>query len=198
MTKTQLQRVGQNKLPKWANPACQSQASDNPTIWEGWGPFTGSQVIDSDETYLKRDRLRPAGVRSLVHSGGVLAGYVISTRVLGVLPTAAGFSKCVIYPRVGDLQWAKGTFPAPQGDIEVEWKKEGGRFTLNSQIPNGIEAELVFDRDWQQKQSITHNGVRLNLDAKKAKPHQTRVVLKPDEIRLAVQGGRHTVELIGQ
>lgn len=25
MTKTQLQRVGQNKLPKWANPACQSQ-----------------------------------------------------------------------------------------------------------------------------------------------------------------------------
>jgi len=25
MTKTQLQGVGQNKLPKWANPACQSQ-----------------------------------------------------------------------------------------------------------------------------------------------------------------------------
>lgn len=57
---------------------------------------------------------------------------------------------------------------------------------------------MVFDRDPQQKQSITHNGVRLNLDAKKAKPHQTRVVLKPDEIRLAVQGGCHTVELIGQ
>ena len=26
MTKTQLQGVGQNKLPKWANPACQSHA----------------------------------------------------------------------------------------------------------------------------------------------------------------------------
>lgn len=62
--------------------APQLQASDHPTIWEGWGPFTGSQVIDSEESYLKRDRLRqPAGVRSLVHSGGVLAGYVISTRV---------------------------------------------------------------------------------------------------------------------
>ena len=27
MTKTQLQGVGQNKLPKWANPACQSHVT---------------------------------------------------------------------------------------------------------------------------------------------------------------------------
>jgi hypothetical protein len=176
--------------------APQLQATDSPTIWEGWGPFTGSQVIDSDENYLRRSQLRPAGVRSLVHSGGVLAGYVLSTRVLGVMPTAAGFSKCVIYPRLGDLQWAKGAFPAPQGDIEVECRQERGKLILNTKVPKGIEAQLVFGRDPQVKQTLTHNGVRLNLDTKKATKQQTRVVLEPGTIRLPVQPGNHTVELI--
>src|SRR5207249_3485652 len=156
------------------------------------------QVIDSDEGYLKRDRLRPAGVRSLVHSGGVLAGFVISTRVLGVMPTAAGFTKCVIHPRLGDLQWAKGTFPAPQGNIEVECRKEGGKLILNTKIPKGVNAELVLGRDPQQKQTLTHNGVRMNLDSKGQKLHRIGMVLEPGEIQLQVQGGTHTVELTSQ
>ena len=41
MTKTQLQGVGQNKLPKWANPACQSQAFGRPASLHQIESFLG-------------------------------------------------------------------------------------------------------------------------------------------------------------
>ena len=68
-------------------------AHDNPTLWEGWDPFTAGSAIKTDADFELRHtahKVRPAGVRSLVHSGGVYVGWVLSTRVLGVRAAAPG------------------------------------------------------------------------------------------------------------
>lgn len=80
----------------------------------------------------------------------------------------------------------------------MECRKERGKLILDTKVPKGVEAELVLDRDPQLKQTLTHNGVRLNLDSKRQKTHENGMVLEPSEIHLQVHGGNHTVELSSQ
>ena len=143
-------------------------ASDQPTIWEGWDNFTAGNGIVRDEqmaTWATEQRVRPAGVRSLVHSGGVLTGTVLLARVLGVMPTGPGFSTCEIRPRAGGLEWARGVHPAPQGDIEVAWQQSGGAFALQVTIPEGVAAEVVLPRTDAGQSELTIDGRALPLDA---------------------------------
>ena len=130
----------------------------------------------------------------MVHSGGVLAGYVISTRILGVMPTAPGFSKCVIQPHVGDLAWAKGVFPTPRGDIQVEWRKESGKFVMKTGIPEGIEGDVVLDPDPQKVQALSHNGAHFALKSLEKSP-RSGIKVEPKQVRLSVKAGTHNIEL---
>ena len=61
--------------------------------------------------------------------------------VLGVYPTADGYSSVRIRPNVNcyDLDWAKGTVPSPKGVITVEWKKSDGQLVLDVAIPEGTD-----------------------------------------------------------
>jgi hypothetical protein len=123
----------------------------------------------------------------------VMAGYVLSTRILGVLPTSPGFTKCRIQPHTGDLDWAKGLFPTPHGDIKVEWKREAGKLNLATEIPEGIEAEVVLDRDPTKAQTLTHNGTKITLKTIE-KSSKSGVKLDAKQVRLVVEGGAHSIE----
>ena len=170
------------------------EASDHPTMWECWDPFSGKYPILSDEDYERSIRLRPKGVRSLVHAGAVFVGYVISTRILGVQPTAPGFTTCRIHPHTGDLEWAKGVMPAPQGDIEVEWQKANGKLSLRTEVPEGIEAEIVLDRTPDRQQVLSHDGSSTDL-RDPAAVAVAGLLVESDAVRLRVQAGSHTFEL---
>ncbi|MBN8218760.1 MAG: alpha-L-rhamnosidase [Spirochaetes bacterium] len=65
---------------------------------------------------------------SLCHgwAGGPTAW--LSERILGVRPTAPGFSRAILRPELGDLEWVEGTVPTPHGPIKirVERGKDGG------------------------------------------------------------------------
>ena len=165
-----------------------------PTIWEGWGPFTGHRPIDGDEAFASQDEPRPAAVRSLVHTSGVLVGYAISKRVLGVMPTGPGFEMCEIHPHVGDLEWARGAYPTPKGDLRVEWQKTNGKLSLQTEVPEGIEAEIVLDRSPDSRQTFSHAGMSTDLQDIEAVA-AAGLVVEPGAARLRVQGGSHTFEL---
>ncbi len=65
--------------------------------------------------------------------------------VLGISrdPAGIGFDKIVIRPTpVGDLTWAKGGYRSIRGPIAVEWKRQGGRFTLDLTVPGNTTATV--------------------------------------------------------
>lgn len=172
-------------------------ASDHPTIWENWGPFALSRPIDSDAGYQHPERqLRPHGALSLVHTGGVLIAYVISTRILGVEPTAQGFSKCVIHPHMGDSKWAKGTFPSPRGDIQVEWNNEAGKLALRTELPQGVSAEVILDCDAKKMQTLSYNGEQYEVRSLERSPRR-QIMVESKQIRVSIDAGTHNLELSG-
>ncbi|WP_435127666.1 alpha-L-rhamnosidase C-terminal domain-containing protein [Actinacidiphila sp. bgisy144] len=80
---------------------------------------------------------------SLAH--GWAAGPTISltTQVLGVRPTAAGFAGYTIAPAPGGLTWAQGSVPTPHGAITASWRSTAGGFTLTATAPRGTRGVLA-------------------------------------------------------
>ena len=138
---------------------------DVPTIWEGWGPFTGHRPIDSDATFGVQHEPHVAGERSLVHTSGCCVGFALSKRVLGVMPTGPGFETCEIRPCPGDLAWARGAYPTPKGDLHVEWQTDDGGIELKADLPEGIAATVVLDRSTSQQGVLRHDGRTVALDS---------------------------------
>jgi len=58
---------------------------------------------------------------------------------LGVTPAEPGYTTARIAPRLGELEWAKGSVPTPHGLIEVDVK--GDRVLVNSPIPFVLDLE---------------------------------------------------------
>lgn len=74
----------------------------------------------------------PDSPRSECHGWSSAPAYEFSAMVLGVYPTADGYSSLRIRPLVDcfDISWAKGTVPTPKGILSVEWEKKEGRLYL--------------------------------------------------------------------
>ena len=75
----------------------------------------------------------------------------------------------------------------------MAWRREGGRFTLDAALPDGLETALAVARDGSRDMVLIHNGRRVEVPAgAKSAPG---VELSPDQIAVAVVGGRHHLEL---
>ncbi|HSC55078.1 MAG TPA: hypothetical protein VLC98_15710 [Phnomibacter sp.] len=57
--------------------------------------------------------------KSLCHAWGASPLYLLGKYYLGVKPTAAGYSKYLVEPNLGGLEWMEGKVPTPEGDIEL-------------------------------------------------------------------------------
>jgi hypothetical protein len=141
---------------------------ENPTLWEGWSPYTGALPIVSPEHETAVIRLKPVAYRSLVHSGGVLSAYVLSTRLLGVVPTGGGVSRCVIRPHPAGLRWARGSFPTPRGTIDVAWVAEGSTFEMRVTCPPDTSAVALLDS------AVGSEPGQLEVDAARSASHDPR------------------------
>ena len=87
----------------------------------------------------ENDRL----TRSHCHGWSSAPTYFLSRFILGVQPAEPGFKKAIINPHFGDLKWARGTYPTPQGVIKVEWKKlENGEYDIKVDSP--VPYEIVM------------------------------------------------------
>ena len=71
------------------------------------------------------------------HPDTAIAG-AISAAVLGVRPTAPGWSEFVFDPQAPEsITRAEGRVPTPHGIIEVKWWREGGELRRELRIPDG-------------------------------------------------------------
>ena len=82
----------------------------------------------------------------------------LTNQVLGVAPTAGGFSTFQVLPHPpANLTWSEGTVPTPHGAITVAWKQAAnGGLTLAVQAPAGTTYTAGVPAG--QNQTVTANG----------------------------------------
>lgn len=79
------------------------------------------------------------------HPDTAIAG-LLSRYVLGIVPTAPGFSKFVFRPpRTTAVSSASGTVPTPFGRITASWKFSNTGLQIKVFVPKGISGTLEFE-----------------------------------------------------
>lgn len=122
-------------------------ASHDPMVtqWEGIGdngsPYEGAYT-------------------SMAHGWGTGIVPALTNYILGVIPQGPGFSVYSIKPIPGDVQWAKGTVPTPNGPISVSWNSNvaGGQFYLSASAPAGSKGTIYVP--------VANASVSVYLDSK--------------------------------
>ena len=88
--------------------------------WEGYDPKWEKKDFHA---HLQADDGTGYFV-SLAHGWSAGPTSWLTERVLGVRPTTGGFKSVDIAPDLGDLQWAEGDVPTPQGNLHVRVDKQ--------------------------------------------------------------------------
>lgn len=77
---------------------------------------------------------------SLCHGWAAGPTAWLTERVLGITPAKPGFACINLNPRLGDLEWARGSVPTPHGVIGVEvTRAEDGSEDVEIEVPEGVE-----------------------------------------------------------
>jgi hypothetical protein len=84
------------------------------------------------------------GEASQCHAWSATPTFDLSTEVLGVRPLAPGFARFAVEPHPAGLDWARGAFPSPAGDITVAWEHSKGSFRLEVEVPSGCRARVAI------------------------------------------------------
>ena len=166
------------------------EVSDPPTIWEGWVPFVRERGANFGYEFGNGE------LNSLTHTGGVGPCWTLSKHVLGVYPVGLGFKKCRVEPKTGNLAWAKGIFPSVRGKVEVSWKKDGERFILDTALPDGLETELILERNISKNQKLIHNGKEFSIPT--GKMSVPGLEISEERIVIGVKSGSHHLELTSE
>lgn len=103
--------------------------------------------------------------RSAAQGSGVIAAYLLSRYILGIMPAAPGFTIVRIAPTLAGLEWAEGCWPSPQGDIHVKWRTDkNAAFTLEYDLPEGIPGIFVPPTETQLTKAWILNGKEVGRD----------------------------------
>ena len=102
------------------------------------GATTTWELVDRCEPGI--DHIVPAG-RSHCHGWSAGPAHLLPAKILGVTPTAPGYREVAIRPQLGDLAWAKGEIPTPQGLIRVSLT---GPTVGEISLPAGITGTLCL------------------------------------------------------
>ncbi len=112
--------ITQPEFPGWAHWLGQGAT----TLWESWaGDFSLNHIMFGDISAWMYQYL-----------GGIRPD-----------PENPGFRHVIIKPLpVSGLEWARAEHAAPVGKITSAWKKSGGRFELEVEIPAGSTATIIM------------------------------------------------------
>jgi alpha-L-rhamnosidase len=94
-------------------------------FWEQYDP-----KIKTAERYAMYGK---AFGMSLCHAWGASPIYLLGKYYLGVKPTAPGYQRFIVEPKLGGLDWITGTVPTPHGDIAVH----AGQAQIKVTTPGG-------------------------------------------------------------
>lgn len=59
----------------------------------------------------------------------------LTHQLLGALPTSPGHATWEVRPYPGDVEWAEGQLPTPQGPFRVAWRSMAASFELTVHVP---------------------------------------------------------------
>lgn len=124
------------------------------TFWEDFNIKWMEQAAPIDSLTEKDGRVDVHGVygnycykgyrHSLCHGWASAVTAWLSEYILGVQVKENGCKILEITPRLGNLQWVKGTFPTPYGDVYIfHQKKENGRTESIVDAPKEVKIVLV-------------------------------------------------------
>ncbi|MGX8683192.1 MAG: family 78 glycoside hydrolase catalytic domain, partial [Bacteroidales bacterium] len=101
------------------------------------------------------------GTRSDCHAWGASPNIEFFRTLLGIDSAAPQFAKVKIEPHLGDIKKIGGTMPHPQGNIQVNYQKNGNALKAEIELPAGINGTLVWaGRSYELK------GGKNNIEAK--------------------------------
>ncbi len=101
-------------------------------------PEKGKSDIHADNGAFCYTGLR----HSLCHGWSSAPTAFLAEEVLGIKILEPGCKKIAIKPELGNLSFAKGTYPTPYGIISVECTNDGGTVSVNYSAPEEIEIIL--------------------------------------------------------
>jgi alpha-L-rhamnosidase len=104
------------------------------TIWERWDGYVAGRGFQS------------AGMNSFNHVAIGAVGEWMYRHILGIQhdDNMPGYRHFYIKPQPGEeLEWAKGSYHAITGNIEVSWTKKDNTFTLDVTVPVNTDATVV-------------------------------------------------------
>jgi len=83
---------------------------------------------------------------SLAHGWSSGATAALSSEVLGVQPSTAGFRTWSVKPHPGSLSWAEGDVSTPHGPLGVRWAQvqASGRFAIQVQAPGRTRGTITL------------------------------------------------------
>jgi hypothetical protein len=77
--------------------------------------------------------------------GQIMEWFYHDVAGIGGDPAGPGFKKIIIRPQpAGDLTWARAGYDSIRGKITSDWKRAGGKFTLNVTIPANTTATIFI------------------------------------------------------
>ena len=103
-------------------------------IRQKWPDLLREQTQTTAEGFAANN----VGGCSSLHNFGAIPAYYLSSYVLGVRSEGPReHRRLIIQPRLGDLQWAKGTVMSQWGPVSVEWRRFDRGLEFSLSIPTG-------------------------------------------------------------
>jgi hypothetical protein len=99
-------------------------------------------LADGESTFRETWQLEP--ITSKCHAWSATPTFDLSTDILGIAPLEPGFARFRVAPQIENLDWARGAFPTPRGDIQIAWRRDQNRFELSLTVPENSQAEIVL------------------------------------------------------
>jgi hypothetical protein len=87
----------------------------------------------------------PGDTRSDSHAWTSHPIYDLLTLVAGIEPASPGFSTVRIAPHMGALPSLTATYPHPEGDIRVEYRRDGTGLAAKITLPGSLTGTFVWD-----------------------------------------------------
>ncbi len=79
---------------------------------------------------------------SLCHGFSATPVFQLTRHALGIVAEAAQFSRFMVQPAPGDLEWAEGCMPTPRGPISVRWRRIGATLELSVDHPPSCQLAI--------------------------------------------------------
>lgn len=133
----------------WGNMAAQEPG----TFWEMVDADTGGFPLKRFVFKSKQDVLNSAS-----HGWSGWVSHLMSKYILGVKPTSPGFASIQISPNLGDLQFASGFVPTPQGVVKVKIERTGSDIEVTVEAPADVEITYDFSQIPADNQLTMLNG----------------------------------------